>query len=425
MVKKSKEFAQKTGGETFDLKKAGIKEETAASLEQEEVMLEIGRSKEKIKLKKIKGVGKTGNLFMDTYSKVNDFIINLNKVKLQEKAVFFRLLAVMVEAGIPIIRSLQTLAEQTKKNPKFQRAIYDISLKIEAGESFSGGMEKHPDIFSDAEIGMIRSGEVSGHLNEILRDLAQSTEKNAKTMGKVKGALTYPIVVIVILFIVLFLMMTMVIPQISTLFLQTGTDLPTITRVVMAMSNFLKNNTLYILLGIAVFAGIFTLWKRTKNGKYQWHNVVLHIPIIGSLVRKSTLAQFTRNLGNLLNAGVSIVQSMNIVANAMKNEVYKRKIKLASDDLRGGIPLAETLRNTKYFPLMLVNMIEIGEQTAQLEDVCKRLSTFYDEQVDDSVKNLTKVIEPIIMIFVGVAVGGLVAAIMLPIMSLADIAGTM
>lgn len=425
MAKKAKEFAQKAGGETFDLKKARSTEEAAATIEEQGIVLEIGQSRQKIKLRKKPGLGKTGNIFLDIYSKINDFIINLNKVKLQEKAVFFRLLAVMVEAGIPIVRSLQTLADQTKKNPKFQRAIYDIALKIEEGESFSGGMEKHTDIFTEAEVGIIRSGEVSGHLNEILRDLAHSTEKNAKTMGKVKGALTYPIVVIVILFIVLFLMMTMVIPQISTLFLQTGTDLPTITRVVMSISNFLRNNTFYILLGIVVFAGIFTLWKRTKNGRYQWHSAVLHFPIIGSLIRKSILAQFTRNLGNLLGAGVSIVQSMNIVANATKNEVYKRKIKLASDDLRGGIPLAETLRNTKYFPLMLVNMIEIGEQTAQLEDVCKRLSNFYDEQVDDSVKNLTKVIEPVIMIFVGVAVGGLVAAIMLPIMSLADIAGTM
>jgi type IV pilus assembly protein PilC len=421
MPKKAKEFARKTSAETFDLDKARGAEEAAAA---EGLTLEIGRSKEKVKLKKKPGLGKTGNFFMDIYSRINEFVINLNKVKLQEKAVFFRLLAVMVDAGIPIIRSLQTLAEQTKKNPKFQRAIYDISRKIEAGESLSGGMEKHSDIFEESEIGMIRSGEVSGHLNDILRDLAHATEKNAKTLGKVKGALTYPIVVIVILFIVLFLMMVMVIPQISTLFSQTGADLPTITQFVINFSNFLRNNTLYILLGIVVFAGIFILWKRTKNGRYQWHSVVLHIPVVGGLVRKSTLAQFTRNLGNLLGAGVSIVQSMNIVANAMKNEVYMRKIKLAGDDLRGGIPLAETLRNTKYFPVMLVNMIEIGEQTAQLEDVCKRLSAFYDEQVDDSVKNLTKVIEPVIMIFVGAAVGGLVAAIMLPIMSLADIAGT-
>lgn len=420
MAKKAKEFAQKSG-KTFELDKARGAEEAAA---KEGIMLEIGRSKEKIKLRKKVGLGKTGNFFIDIYSKINEFVVSLNKVKMQEKAVFFRLLAVMVEAGIPIIRSLQTLAEQTKKNPKFQKAIYDMARKVEAGESLSGGMEKHTDIFSESEIGMIRSGEVSGHLNDILRDLAHATEKNAKTRGKVKGALTYPIVVIVILFIVLFLMMIMVIPQISKLFLQTGSDLPTITRVVIDFSNFLRNNTLYIILGIAVFAGIFVLWKRTKNGRYQWHSVVLHIPIVGSLVRKSTLAQFTRNLGNLLGAGVSIVQSMTIVANAMKNEVYKRKIKLAGDDIRGGIPLAETLRNTKYFPLMLVNMIEIGEQTAQLEDVCKRLSAFYDEQVDDSVKNLTKVIEPVIMIFVGGAVGGLVAAIMLPIMSLADIAGS-
>jgi type IV pilus assembly protein PilC len=164
-------------------------------------------------------------------------------------------------------------------------------------------------------------------------------------------------------------------------------------------------------------------WKRTKSGKFHWHSFLLHIPIIGELVKKSTLAQFARGLGNLLNAGVSIVQTMTILSNATKNEVYKRKIKFAGDDLRGGIPLAESLRNDDYFPIMFVNMIEIGEQTAQLDTICKRLAAFYDEQVDDTVKGLTKVIEPIIMVFVGVTVGGLVAAIMLPIMSLTSLAG--
>jgi len=417
-MKQTKDFAQQTAGETFKLD-----EGQNIDQESEKIVLSIGQSFEKIKLRKEAQVANTGNFFLDTYIKLNNAIISLNKIKTQEKAVFFRLLAVMVDAGIPIIQSLHTLAIQNKKNPKFERVITDMALSVEQGESLSGSMEQHLKVFNESEIGIIRSGEVSGHLNDVLRDLALQTEKNAQTLSKVKGALTYPAVVLGILFIVLFLMMTMVIPNITNLFTQTGSNLPTITRVVIGMSNFMREKSYIIIGAIIAFAVIFTLWKRTKNGRYQWHIFLLHLPIFGGLIQKSTISQFARTLGNLLAAGVTINQSLSIISNATNNEVYKRKIKLAGDDIRGGIPLAETLRNSSYFPLMLVNMIEIGEQTAQLESVTKRVADFYDEQVDEAVKGLTKVIEPIIMVFVGLAVGGLVAAIMLPIMSLADVAG--
>jgi len=425
-MKKTKDFAQQTAGDTFKLDEARKAEygSDANLLEDEKIVLSIGQSFEKIKLTKDANVTKTGNFFLDAYTKANNAIISLNKIKTQEKAVFFRLLAVMVEAGIPIIQSLHTLAQQNKKNPKFERIITGMALNIEQGESLSGSMEQHNKVFDESEIGMIRSGEVSGHLNSVLRDLALETEKNAQTLSKVKGALTYPAVVLAILFVVLFLMMTMVIPNITNLFTQTGSDLPTATKIVIGMSNFMREK-LYVIVGvIAILATIFTMWKRTKNGKYHWDLFLLHMPIFGGLIQKSTLSQFARTLGNLLSAGVTINQSLNIISNAMKNEVYRRKIKLAGDDIRGGIPLAETLRNSSYFPLMLVNMIEIGEQTAQLESVSKRIADFYDEQVDEAVKGLTKIIEPLIMVFVGLAVGGLVAAIMLPIMSLSNAAGS-
>jgi type IV pilus assembly protein PilC len=221
----------------------------------------------------------------------------------------------------------------------------------------------------------------------------------------------------------MFLMMVFVVPNIIQLFLETGTELPFITKLVIALSDFMRNNAIIIVLGIVLFVVGIIAFKKTKEGKNYWDIFMLKIPIIGDLVKKSTLAQFARSLGNLLGAGVSITQSLHIIGNAMKNEVYKRKIKHAGDDIRGGIPLAETLRNSKEFPNMLVNMIEVGEQTAQLEDVCKKLAIFYDEQVDTAVKSLTKVMEPIIMVFVGVAVGGLVAAVMLPILNMSSVIG--
>jgi type IV pilus assembly protein PilC len=270
---------------------------------------------------------------------------------------------------------------------------------------------------------MIRSGEVSGHLNDILRDLAKSVEKSSKTISKVKSALTYPIVILVILFLVLVLMMIYVIPNIQNLFEQTGAELPAITQFIIGMSNFVQNNIFQMILGIALFVGIISVWKKTKSGKLHWDKFMLHIPITGNLLQKAILAQFARTLGNLLGSGVSINQSLQIISNATHNEIYKRKIKFAGDDIKAGIPLADTLRGTKYFPNMLVNMIDTGEQTAQLENVSKKIASYYDEQVDLAVKGLTKVIEPIIMVFVGVAVGGLVAAIMLPILTLGDAVG--
>lgn len=421
-MKKAKDFAKQTAGETFKLNKAQTIEEAKANLEGK-IVLNIGRSNDKVALKKKLGIEQTGNFFLDLYKKLDDKLVKIGKVKMQEKAVFFRLLAVMVDAGIPIIRALETLSEQNAKNKRFSRVISDMAYKIEEGESLSGSMEKHPKIFSDSQVGMIRSGEVSGHLNDILLDMAKETEKNARTIAKVKGALTYPIVVLSILFIVMFLMMVFVVPNIVQLFLETGTELPTITKIVIALSDFMRNNALVIVGGIAVFVIGIIAFKKTKEGKNYWDIFMLKIPIIGDLVKKSTLAQFARSLGNLLGAGVSITQSLTIIGNAMKNEVYKRKIKLAGDDIRGGIPLAETLRNSKQFPTMLVNMIEVGEQTAQLEDVSKKVAIFYDEQVDTAVKSLTKVMEPIIMVFVGVAVGGLVAAVMLPILNMSTVIG--
>jgi len=421
-MKKAKDFAIQSAGDSFKLEEAiGLEEKAVRN--HEKIVLEIGRSKQKIKLNLHKNSGKTGNVFLDVYKKINDVVINMNRIKVHEKAVFFRLLAVMVDAGIPIIRSLQTLSEQNKKNPKFERIIAEMAVKVEDGESLSVAMSHFSKTFSESEIGMINSGEVSGHLNDVLRDLAKQTEKSSQTLSKVKGALTYPAVVMVILFIVLFLMMILVIPQITKLFTQSNAELPGITRFVIALSNFLKNNILAILIGTVAFIGLFIAWTKTKSGRYHWHTALLHMPIIGPLIQKSQLSQFARALGSLLGSGVSIIQSIKIISNSLTNEVYKRKVAFSGEDIKDGIPLAETLKNTPYFPVMFVNMIEIGEKTAQLETVCKRISIFYDEQVDDAVKGLTKVIEPIIMIFVGAAVGGLVAAIMLPIMSLSNVAG--
>ncbi|MBD3269932.1 type II secretion system F family protein [Candidatus Peregrinibacteria bacterium] len=414
------------GKETYqvgDQDKAAKKPETDAS-----IVMDISSEKKNLKrifLNKEKGLTKlTGNVFVDNFNKLNDWIIEHNKVKIQDLATMFRLLAVMINAGIPLIKSLNTLALQMEKNPKLQKTLFDLAKSVENGQSLSSSMGDHTDIFSDAQVGAVKAGEESGQLNKTLVDLASELEKTASISGKVKGALIYPIVIICIMIAVIILMMTLVVPQLSELFTSSGKELPMITQYMISTSNFIMNYWWALLLGvIGFFAGV-GFWKSTKTGKYWWDFMMLKIPIFGKLIQKSALSKFSHSFGNLLSSGVPIVKSMEIVAAGMGNEVYRKRFLLTAEDMKAGIPIAENLSSSSLFPSMLVNMVEVGEQTAQLENVMKKVADFYDDEVDTAVKALTKIMEPLIIVLVGITVGGLVAAIMLPIMQLTDLTET-
>lgn len=240
-------------------------------------------------------------------------------------------------------------------------------------------------------------------------------------MRKVKGALTYPVVVFTLMIGVIFIMMTKVVPKLSSLFTQAGSELPALTRGLMASSSFMSNNWLLILLTTFVIVASFTMWKKTKLGRYNWDKAKLRIPIFGNLMRQYILARFSRLFSSLLGSGVPLVNGMQIIARAIGNEVYKERILLSVEDLKQGIPLAENLTGSSHFPEMMVHMIEVGEKTASLEQVTDKLADFYEEQIDVSVKSLTKAFEPIMLITIGGVVGLLVAAIMLPIIQLTEI----
>lgn len=430
--KKTKGFYQDLEGhETFEMgkKEAGVGLLDTQKKDDGFVMnigLDSQKRTQKIYLRKNAGATRlTGNVILDSFTKLNDYFVEHSKVKVREIAVIFRLMATMINAGMPLIKSLNTLGVQSDKNLKLQRVLFDLAHQVETGSSFSKSMEKYPEVFSQAQIGAIQAGEASGQLNKTLRDLAAESEKSASIVGKVKGALVYPVVIFCILFAVIFLMMVLVIPQISKLFTDTGKKLPLPTQVLIQMSQFSVAYWWLILLVIFGTISAVIWWKSTKMGHYYWDLMLINMPIFGDLVKKSTLSKFSYSFGNLLSSGVPIIKAMEIVSVAVGNEVYRRRLLLTAEDMKSGIPMAENMSNSKLFPSMLVNMIEVGEQTAQLENVTQKVAEFYDEEVSNAVESLTKILEPVIIVVVGVVVGGLVAAIMLPIIQLTDIAGSL
>ncbi|MCX6734153.1 MAG: type II secretion system F family protein [Candidatus Peregrinibacteria bacterium] len=384
---------------------------------------EVSMVKKLIEQERLRYGKLTGNPILDFFYRINDWLIAHSKVTVKDLASFFRLLAVMINAGVPLIKSLETLSAQTAQNPKLARIISEISEKIEQGKSLSDAMGMYKDVFDDSQIGMTKSGEATGQLNQVLTGLADRLEKNASIGAKVKGALIYPLVIVTLLVVVVFVMMIVVVPKMTEFFTQSGKALPFATQLLINMSGFFQSYWIFIAVAVGGAIATISAWRKTVIGRYQWDGMLLKIPMFGPLIRKSLLARFARLLSDLLDSGVQVVQSLHIIADAIGNEVYRQRLILASQDVEQGIPLAESLNDPELFPVVLINMIEIGEQTAHLDVVAEKVAALYDDEVDAMVQGLTKAFEPILLIMIGLVVGGMVAAIMLPIMDMSNVAG--
>lgn len=401
-----------------------VQQPTSAPKEKQ-IILNIAEAKgSKILLRQAAGtIRYTGNPVLDAFQHFNDYMIEHSKIKLQARATFFRLLAVMLNAGLSLIKSLNTLGVQNEKTPRLARVLFAMAKTIEGGRSLSEAMSDYPDVFDDSQIGVVKAGEASGQLNRTLKSLADEMEKSASVSGKIKGAMIYPMVIMAILIVVVFLMMVMVIPQLSSLFTSSGKELPLPTIVMIWISNACLNYW-YLMIGGAVGAFVgFNVWKKTRSGKYIWDNIKLRLPVFGPVIQKGAISKFARGFANLLSSGVPIIKAMEIISHAVGNEVYKRRLILCAEDMKRGIPMAENMAESKLFPSMLVNMIEVGEQTAQLDTVILKVADFYDDEIDNVVRNISKIMEPMILVVMGITIGGIVAAIMLPIMQLTSFAG--
>ncbi|MCK9186496.1 type II secretion system F family protein [Candidatus Gracilibacteria bacterium] len=409
------------GTESFKLSE-GKKEVSKA----EKVVLNIQEEKGGIislEKKTFGDIALTGNPIVDTFRKINHYFVSHSSVSLEAKANFYHLLSVMINAGMPMVKALRSLVSQSDKEPKLQMIINGIANDIESGQSLSESMLDYSDVFADQEIGMVESGEASGQLSRVLDNLAKDVEKAHSIASKVKGAMMYPIVIFTLLIGVVVAMLVFVIPKLEELFASSGAQLPLVTRIVVALSDFFIEQKFILIAVILILVGAFVLVSKTDFGKYAIDKTKISIPIFGKLFREAYLARFARSLSNLMDSNISIVKTMEITANSIGNEVFRKKLLLAMEDIKQGIPLAENLSDNDLFPPMLISMVDVGEKTAQLDKIMAKVADFYESELDTAVAGISKIIEPVILIFIGVTVGTVVAAIMLPIMQLSDIAG--
>ena len=341
-----------------------------------------------------------------------------NKVKTQDLVIFSRQLAVLFDAEVPLVPALRTLAEQSP--PALKKIIMDVSADVDAGTAFSQSLEKYPKVFSYFYISVVRAGEASGRLQEVLNYIADHEERSYDLNKKVKGALSYPIFVVSTLVIVGAVMMIFVVPQLTSVLTESGQELPFLTRIVVGTSNFLRG---YWWLGILIIGGLIgSGWYliNTSSGKNYWDKAKLNIPMFGPIFRKIYLARFSENLGTLIKGGIPIIQSLTITADVVGNLYYKDVILRAREEVRRGSTINSVFTADKYIPPMVSQMIQIGEQTGKIDVLLSKVASFYQKDVDNIMENITSLIQPILILILGGAAAVLVAAILLPIYNLSS-----
>jgi type IV pilus assembly protein PilC len=327
---------------------------------------------------------------------------------------FTRQFATMVNAGLPLVQSLNILADQTQ-NEKLKEVVQDVLYDVEAGHTLADALREHPQIFTDLYVNMVEAGEAGGILDTILLRLAEFLEKNEALQRKVKGAMIYPAVIFLVAIAAVAVLLLFVIPTFQQMFASFNQTLPLPTRIVIAMSNGLQNYGLYILgaLGLGGFA--FNRWINTDSGKLAWHRFLLNVPILGDLVQKASISRFTRTLGTLLSSGVSILEGLEITARTSGNRVIHDAVMESRESIAGGQSISEPLSETEVFPPMVTQMINVGEQTGDLDGMLSKIADFYDDEVDVAVESLLKALEPAMIVVLGVIVGGMIVAMYLPI----------
>ncbi len=333
--------------------------------------------------------------------------------------IFTRQLATMIDAGLPLVQCLDVLSNQTP-NQSFSKILFQVKASVEQGSTFSDALKKHPKVFDELYVNLVAAGEVGGILDTILNRLSVYIEKNVKLKGQLKSAMIYPIAILFIAIGVIVVMMTKVIPVFENMYKQfEGAKLPGATQVVMNISKGFTVYGPYIFVGAILFGIGFGMVLRTDKGRNAFDAALLKLPVIGAVLRKIVVARFTRTLGTLLSSGVPILDALEICAKTSGNRVVKRGIMYAREKISEGQDMAGPLGESKVFPGMVVQMIGVGEQTGAMDQMLQKVADFYEDEVDTAVAAMTSLIEPIMMAFLGVVVGGLIVAMYLPIFKLA------
>lgn len=339
------------------------------------------------------------------------------KIRLKELAVYSRQLSVLIDAEMPLIQSLGILADQ-QKNKYFKTVINTVKEDVEAGSTLHQAKRKHPKAFDDLYCNLIASGEQSGSLDIMLRRLSEFIEKIVKLRAQVKQAMIYPTAIFSFSILVAIFMLWKVIPVFASIFIELGAKLPSLTAVVVGLSNFVQKNILFIFLGIVGLIFFVRYYRGTKQGRWTTDRLLLKIPIVGKLLQKVAISRITRTMATLISGGVPMLESLKIVASTSGNVLIEKQLMDARKLVSEGKSLTEALKESGNFPLMMTQMVNVGEATGTLDEMLSKLANFYDDEVDTAVASLLSILEPILLIFVGAIVGGLVVSMYLPIFNL-------
>ncbi|MBW2612792.1 MAG: type II secretion system F family protein [Deltaproteobacteria bacterium] len=339
-------------------------------------------------------------------------------VKEKDIIIFCRQFSTMIDAGLPIIQCLEILQAQ-QENKTFKIMLKTVKESVEGGQTLAEALRKYPKHFDSLFVNMIAAGEAGGILDTILRRLSAYMEKAAKLKAQVKGAMTYPIITVIVAVVVVGVILVFVIPVFEEMFEGLGGDLPVPTKIVVAMSEFVKSKILYIIIGLVLFIFAFRRYYQTNKGRISVDALILKMPVIGMLLRKVAVAKFTRTMGTMLSSGVAILEALDIVAKTAGNKTIERAIYNVRSAIAEGQTMADPLAASGVFPPMVCQMIAVGEATGALDNMLGKIADFYDDEVDQAVDNLTSMIEPFMMVFLGTVIGALVVAMYLPIFKMA------
>ena len=344
------------------------------------------------------------------------------RITMKDKVVFSRQLATLIEAGLPLTQSLHTVVEQTN-NPKMRDVVQDIIISVEGGRSLGDSFSRHPEVFNKVFLALVRAGELSGTLDQALRRIATQQEKDQAIMRRVRGAMIYPAIVLLVIIAVIVFMMVTIVPEVSKLYEGLGQNLPFLTAVMIDTSNFIINYWWLALVVIGIAGYFIVQYFKTESGIRLLDTLKLNTPPFKELFRKMYMARFTRTAETLLATGVPMLDMLAITSEAVNNTLVGESIDKAAEQVKGGVALSKAIKDQDYILILVPQMIKIGEQSGQIDQMMGKVANVYEDELDEQIKALSTTIEPVLMVIMAVFAGGIVMAVLFPIYSLVSVSG--
>lgn len=351
---------------------------------------------------------------------IKDFATKPRSVKLTQKIFFVQQLSVMIKAGISLSVALKTLSTQTNSK-SFSKILLDLQQKVEKGNLLSKGLKEYQNLFGELFISMIEAGEASGQLENVLKQLFVQMKKDHEIISKVRGAMIYPAIVVTMMLAIGTLMMIYVIPTITGVFTELNVELPLATRILIWLSGFFVQYGLFVVIGLVVFIAVMARAVKTKSGRRAFHTMILKTPILGPIVKKINIARFCRSISSLLKTDIPIIKSFEITSRILGNVIYKNALLASKEKIKKGVGIKESLSPyTELFPPVILQMISVGEETGALDEILQESAEFYEEDVSQTMENLPSILEPVLMVILGIGVGGMAVAVVMPLYSLSQ-----